>query len=103
MEAIVTLKDRTGSSLSAIMKYLEAKYKEVSRSHVKRAIKSGIESELFAVHHKHKNSYKVGEKAKKAPKKKVSTPRILGLAVNKQHSLSRFDSNLEVGQRTFNN
>merc|ERR1712190_10954 len=68
-EAIVALKDRTGSSTIAIKKYMEAKYKlsETFGTALSKALKRCVESgKLIKV----KESYKLGS-LKTAPKKKV--------------------------------
>jgi len=68
--AIVSLKERSGSSVHAIAKYLAATYKlpdgwkKVLSTQVKKLGKS---EKLLQV----KNSYKLGEALKKAPKKVV--------------------------------
>merc|ERR1711934_712259 len=68
-EAIVALKDRTGSSTIAIKKYMEANYKlsETFGTDLSKALKRFVESgKLIKV----KASYKLGS-LKTAPKKKV--------------------------------
>merc|ERR1711934_252808 len=68
-EAIVALKDRTGSSTIAIKKYMEANYKlsETFGTALSKALKRFVESgKLIKV----KVSYKLGS-LKTAPKKKV--------------------------------
>ena len=72
--AIVALKDRTGSSNMAIEKFILANYPKVNfkRTYLRGAIKRGVESGFIAVHHNHKNSYKMGKVVKKAPAKKKS-------------------------------
>jgi histone H1/5 len=68
--AIVSLKERSGSSTQAIAKYLAATYtlpdgwKKVLATQVKNLLKS---EKLLKV----KNSFKLGEALKKAPKKVV--------------------------------
>mmetsp|Transcript_43946 Transcript_43946/g.70642 ORF Transcript_43946/g.70642 Transcript_43946/m.70642 type:complete len:146 (-) Transcript_43946:471-908(-) len=68
--AIVSLKERSGSSTQAIAKYLAATYKlpdgwkKVLATQVKKLVKSERLLQL-------KNSYKLGEALKKAPKKVV--------------------------------
>ena len=69
--AIVSLKERSGSSVHAIAKYLAATYKlpdgwkKVLSTQVKKM--AGASAKLLQV----KNSYKLGEALKKAPKKVV--------------------------------
>jgi histone H1/5 len=66
--AILALKDRNGSSVPAIAKYLAANYKlpdnfkKILSTQLKNLVKSG---KLLKV----KASYKLGEALKKAPKK----------------------------------
>jgi histone H1/5 len=68
--AIVSLKERSGSSVHAIAKYFAATYKlpdgwkKVLSTQVKKLVKS---ERLLQV----KNSFKLGEALKKAPKKVV--------------------------------
>ena len=72
--AIVGLKDRTGSSQMAMEKFILANYPKVTykRTYLRAAIKRGVTSGFIAVHHNHKNSYKMGKPVKKAPAKKKS-------------------------------
>ena len=80
--AIVALKERTGSSRQAIVKYIKANYKvgETSDVHVKMALKRGVASGAL-VQPKGtgaSGSFKVVKKAepkKKAPPKKKATPK----------------------------
>lgn len=80
--AIVALKERTGSSRQAIVKYIKANYKvgENSDVHVKMALKRGVASGAL-VQPKGtgaSGSFKVVKKAepkKKAPPKKKATPK----------------------------
>merc|ERR1712216_874527 len=69
-EAIVALKDRTGSSTIAIKKYMEANYKlsETFGTALSKALKRFVESGKLT---KVKASYKLGS-LKTAPKKKVA-------------------------------
>ena len=81
--AILTLKDRTGSSRQAIAKYVCANYKvdaDKAAVHLRRALKKGVEEGVFKKAKesgKGAGSYKLVEKAKKkksaAKKAKPST------------------------------
>eukprot|EP00965_Chrysotila_dentata_P023682 784843-Pleurochrysis_carterae.AAC.1 len=65
--AILALKDRTGSSLVAIQKYLAANHPEAKNSTaLKNALKSGEQKGIFV---KVKSSYKLSQAAKKPPPK----------------------------------
>ena len=72
IEAVTELADRTGSSQPAIEKYILATYRRLDykRHFLRNAIKRAIEKGTLAVHHNHKNSYKLPPKAKPAAKKK---------------------------------
>ena len=74
--AILELKERTGSSVAALTKYIKANNKDVDfKAHLLRAaLKAGVESEKLV---KVKASYKLSADAKKAAKKpaaKTSIP-----------------------------
>ena len=81
--AILTLKDRTGSSRQAIAKFVCANYKvdaDKAAVHLRRALKKGVEAGVFKTAKesgKGAGSYKLVEKAKKkksaAKKAKPST------------------------------
>eukprot|EP00941_MAST-03F_sp_MAST-3F-sp1_P000779 g779.t1 len=74
--AIVGLASRKGASLAAIKKYIASHYRgEVRPSLIRNALKSGCESGLFAVHHTHKGSYKMGKKKAPAKKKRAAPKR----------------------------
>lgn len=67
-EAILALKDRTGSSVIAINKWIESEKKAPIKKHVmKAALKNGVEKGILT---QVKNSYKVSPEAKKVAKKK---------------------------------
>ncbi len=66
IEAIKSLADRTGSSVPAIEKFIASKHGEVKKHVIKAALKAGLSSGNIAVHHIHKNSYKLGKPAAKA-------------------------------------
>jgi len=72
--AIGTLKERTGSSRQAILKYVTTNYKvgDASSTHVKLALKRGVASGQFkqVKGAGASGSFKLSEKVKKAPKKK---------------------------------
>ena len=73
LEAIVELKDRTGSSIPAIEKYIREHHHEVELNHsrVRLIIKKMLENNEIAPHFRHKNSYRIVPQkgAKKATKK----------------------------------
>ena len=65
--AILALKDRTGSSLPAIKKYIATELKVTVAPHnLNKAIATGVKNGKFV---KVKGSYKLAAAAKKAPKK----------------------------------
>ena len=70
--AIMALKDRTGSSMLAITKYIAANYPAAKNTvAIKAALKAGVKKGTFL---KVKASFKVSAEAKKPPpKKKVVT------------------------------
>ena len=76
--AIVSLKERSGSSRQAILKYVAANYKvgEGANTHVKMALKRGVASgDLKQVKGTGASgSFKVAEKAKPAKKKPAKKP-----------------------------
>ena len=85
-DAIVALNDRTGVSRNALEKYILTNHKDIKfeRRYLRAALKRGLETNVIAVHHNHKGSYKLAPKPapakkkvaakKKAPaKKKVAT------------------------------
>ena len=76
--AIVALKERSGSSRQAILKYVAANYKvgEGANTHVKMALKRGVASgDLKQVKGTGASgSFKVAEKAKPAKKKPAKKP-----------------------------
>ena len=76
--AIVSLKERSGSSRQAILKYVAANYKvgEGANTHVKMALKRGVASgDLKQVKGTGASgSFKVAEKAKPAKKVKAKKP-----------------------------
>eukprot|EP00568_Trieres_chinensis_P001386 CAMPEP_0183290536 /NCGR_PEP_ID=MMETSP0160_2-20130417/171_1 /TAXON_ID=2839 ORGANISM="Odontella Sinensis, Strain Grunow 1884" /NCGR_SAMPLE_ID=MMETSP0160_2 /ASSEMBLY_ACC=CAM_ASM_000250 /LENGTH=86 /DNA_ID=CAMNT_0025451157 /DNA_START=63 /DNA_END=319 /DNA_ORIENTATION=+ len=66
-ECLLALKDRTGSSVYAINKWIESEKKSPIKKHVmKAALKSGVEKGILI---QVKNSYKLSPEAKKPPKK----------------------------------
>ena len=73
--AIKALKDRTGSSASAIKKYIEANNKSVKfqQHNLRAALKKGVESGMLTPV---KASYKLSDKAKKPPKKKAAPKKV---------------------------
>merc|ERR1712072_493840 len=77
--AITSLKDRTGSSRQAILKYICANYKvDAAKAavHVRTALKKGVAAETLkmaaAAGKKGAGCYKLGEKAKEVKKPKVA-------------------------------
>merc|ERR1711957_912712 len=68
-ECLLALKDRTGSSIPAMNKWIEAEKKKTIKKHVLRsALKNGVDKGLLVPV---KASYKLSAEAKKpAPKKK---------------------------------
>merc|ERR1719492_327281 len=76
--AITTLKDRTGSSRQAILKYICANYKvdaAKAPQHLRMALKAGVANgklKLAKATGKGAGSFKIGDKAKK--EKKVRKP-----------------------------
>ena len=70
-EAIVALKDRTGSSQIAIQKHISATHPEIDAKKLKQrlslTLKAGLKGKRFV---KFKASYKIHPDAKKKPKKK---------------------------------
>ncbi|KAJ9085202.1 hypothetical protein DSO57_1016354 [Entomophthora muscae] len=67
--AITAIKDRKGASRQAIVKYIEATHKipaEKSKSHLKVALKRGIEKKSLVANGAR---YKLGSATKAAPKK----------------------------------
>ena len=84
--AILSLKDRTGSSRQAIAKFVCANYEvdaDKAALHLRRALKKGVEDGVFKTARKSgkgAGSYKLVVKKKAAKKPKPSTsPRSLGL------------------------
>merc|ERR1711931_457283 len=78
-DSIKALKDRTGSSRQAILKYICANYKvDAAKAavHVRTALKKGVAAETLkmaaAAGKKGAGCYKLGEKAKEAKKPKVA-------------------------------
>lgn len=73
LEAIVELKDKTGSSIPAIEKYIKEHHPEVELNHtrVRLIIKMMLEKNEIAPHFRHKNSYRIVPQkgTKKAAKK----------------------------------
>merc|ERR1711988_2077208 len=75
--AIAALKDRTGSSRQAILKYVCANYKvgaAKAGQHLRMALKAGIANgklKMAKATGKGAGSFKIGEKAKKEKKPKV--------------------------------
>ena len=73
LEAIVELKDKTGSSIPAIEKYIKEHHPEVELNHtrVRLIIKMMLEKNEIAPHFRHKNSYRIVPQkgAKKTAKK----------------------------------
>ncbi|KAJ1650040.1 hypothetical protein IWQ61_009049 [Dispira simplex] len=75
-EAIVTLKDRKGSSRQAIKKYIVANYtvpEDIVNRHIKAALGRGVESGLFVLQNGPSGTVKLSRKAKEA-KPKVKAP-----------------------------
>ena len=77
LEAIVELKDKTGSSIPAIEKYIKEHHPEVELNHtrVRLIIKMMLEKNEIAPHFRHKNSYRIvpqkgTKKTAKKPAKK---------------------------------
>merc|ERR550517_2220779 len=77
--SIKALKDRTGSSRQAILKYICANYKvDAAKAavHVRTALKKGVAAETLkmaaAAGKKGAGCYKLGEKAKEVKKSKVA-------------------------------
>jgi histone H1/5 len=69
--AIMALKDRTGSSMLAITKYIAANYPAAKNTvAIKAALKAGVKKGTFL---KVKASFKVSAEAKKPPPKKKVT------------------------------
>eukprot|EP01134_Creolimax_fragrantissima_P004840 CFRG4840T1 len=86
VEAIQEQKERNGSSRQAIAKYVTDKYKvnASGATHLKLALKRGIDSGLLVHPKGHSGSYRIGTLPKKkvagkkkaaAPKKKVAAPK----------------------------
>merc|ERR1712241_738176 len=79
--AITTLKDRTGSSRQAILKYICANYKvdaAKAPQHLRMALKAGVANgklKLAKATGKGAGSFKIGEEAKKEKKPKVRRSR----------------------------
>ena len=74
--AIKALKDRTGSSSSAIKKYIEANNKDLkfANHNLRAALKKGVADGMLV---QVKASYKLSDKAKKpAPKKKAAPKKV---------------------------
>merc|ERR1711970_1357002 len=78
-DSIKALKDRTGSSRQAILKYICANYKVDAAEaavHVRTALKKGVAAETLkmaaAAGKKGAGCYKLGEKAKEVKKPKVA-------------------------------
>merc|ERR1712168_719176 len=78
-DSIKALKDRTGSSRQAILKYICANYKvDAAKAavHVRTALKKGVAAETLkmaaAAGKKGAGCYKLGEKAKEVEKPKVA-------------------------------
>merc|ERR1712042_52376 len=78
-DSIKALKDRTGSSRQAILKYICANYKvDAAKAavHVRTALKKGVAAETLkvaaAAGKKGAGCYKLGEKVKEAKKPKVA-------------------------------
>jgi len=78
-DSIKALKDRTGSSRQAILKYICANYKvDAAKAavHVRTALKKGVAAETLkmaaAAGKKGAGCYKLGEKAKEVKKPKVA-------------------------------
>merc|ERR1711973_713873 len=78
--AITSLKDRTGSSRQAIMKYICANYKvDAAKAavHLRMALKRGVAAgslKMARASGKGAGSYRLGEKAKAAKKPKAKKP-----------------------------
>ena len=78
--ALKALKDRTGSSRQAILKYICANYKVTADKagvHLKMALKRGVTGGLLKMARasgKGAGSYKLGDKAKEVKKPKVKKP-----------------------------
>lgn len=74
-QAIGTLKERTGSSRQAILKYVQANYKvsDSASTHLKLALKRGVTGGEFkqVKGTGASGSFKLAEKPKKVPKKKL--------------------------------
>ena len=80
-QAILALKDRTGSSLPAIKKYFAANFKTATNeTALKQALKMGVHKGTFV---RVKASYKVSAEAKKASaKKKAATKKAAANRIN---------------------
>ena len=79
--AIKALKDRTGSSSSAIKKYIETNNKTLkfANHNLRAALKKGVADGLLI---QVKASYKLSDKAKKpAPKKKAAPKKVCSLFI----------------------
>ncbi|KAJ1651815.1 hypothetical protein IWQ61_007709 [Dispira simplex] len=75
-EAIVTLKDRKGSSRQAIKKYIVTNYtvpEDIVNRHIKAALGRGVESGLFVLQNGPSGTVKLSKMAKEA-KPKVKAP-----------------------------
>ena len=81
-EAILALKDRTGSSPQAMKKWWAANGKKEVASHVlNKALKTGVEKGALV---KVKGSYKLSAAAKAPPKKKVVKKKVVKKKVVKK-------------------
>ena len=88
--AVAGLKERSGSSRQAILKYIQANYKvgESANTHLKVALKSGVKAGTLkqAKGTGASGSFKLGEKpkvAKKATMPKAAKPKVKKAAVKK--------------------
>lgn len=88
--ALAGLKERTGSSRQAILKYITANYKlgDGANAHLKLALKTGVKKGTFkqAKGTGASGSFKLGEKpkvAKKAAKPKAAKPKVKKAAAKK--------------------
>lgn len=74
-EAIIELKDRTGSSRQAIKKYILSKYtltESVAIKQINLALKRGLDQKILYCPQGHSNSYKLFKQEKPKPKKPVA-------------------------------
>lgn len=94
-EAIVELKDRTGSSRQAIKKYILSKYtltESVAVKQINLAIKRGLDQKILYCPQGHSNSYKLFKQAEKPKPKKPVAKKVADIKEKKKTTAKKASS-----------